>query len=88
MVHFCTNAIGNEFKSKPQCIKPVKLFSLVVQLFENIDMGITKFVQLWRKLYILLQILLQMNLSANHSVPKLYSCFLWFYSFLKILIWG
>ena len=77
MVHFGTTTIGNEFKTKPQCIKAVQLFSLVVRLFENIDMGMTEFVQLWRKLYILSQIPLQMNFKPKYSVPKLRSFFLW-----------
>ena len=51
-VHFGTNTIANEFKTKGQCAKAVQLFSLVVQLLivvqlsKTIDMGPTEFVQL------------------------------------------
>ena len=48
---------------------------MVLQPFENIVMGMTEFVQLWRKLYILAQIPIQMNLRPKHSVPKLWSFF-------------
>ena len=67
---------------------------MVVQLFKYIDTGMTKFVQLWRKLYIFLQIQLQMNLKPKHSVSMLYIFSLRFYSFSivvqlsKILISG
>ena len=54
-VHFGANTIVNEIKSQGQCTKDVQLFSLVVQLFENIYMRTTEFVQLWKKLYILVQ---------------------------------
>ena len=63
---------------------------MVVQLFKNILMMTREFVQLWRKLYILLQTPLPMKLRAKDSVKKVYSCFLcctgffWLYSFLKI----
>ena len=63
-------------------------FLIVVQLFENIYMSTTEFVQLWKKLYILVQTPLWMKLRAKDSVPKMYSFFLWLYSFLKIYIWG
>ena len=45
----------NEIKSQIQCTKDVQLFlwlysfSIVVQLFENIYMRTTEFVQLWKK---------------------------------------
>ena len=54
-VHFGTNTIRNEIKSQGQCTKDVQLFfwlysfSIVVQLFENIYMRTTEFVQLWKK---------------------------------------
>ena len=54
-VHFGTNTIVNDIKSEGQCTKNVQLFCLVVQLFKNIYMGTTEFVQLWKKLYILVQ---------------------------------
>ena len=50
---------------------------IVVQLLKNVDMGMTEFVQLWKKLYILVQIPLGMNLKPKHGVPKLLSFFLW-----------
>ena len=68
-----------------QCIKAVQLFSLVVQLFKNIDIGMTKFVYLCKKLYILVEIPLQINFRPKHSVPKPYSFFLWLYSILIIV---
>ena len=60
-------------------------FSVVVQLFKNTYMRTTEFVQLWKKLYILLQTPLWMNLRAKYSVPKMYSFFLWLYSFLMVV---
>ena len=60
-------------------------FSMVVQLFENIHMRTTEFVQVWKKLYILVQTPLSLKLRANDSVPKMYSCFLWLYSFLMVV---
>ena len=54
-VHFRTNIIANEINSQIQCTKDVQLFlwlysfSIVVQLFENIYMRTTEFVQLWKK---------------------------------------
>ena len=92
-LHFGTNTIVNEFKTKAQCIKTVQLFPFIVELCNHCKafqryMLRRKFVQLWKKWYILVQMPLKMNLSPNHSVLKLYSCFLWLYSFLKILIWG
>ena len=53
----------------------VQLFSLVVQRFKNIDMRTTEFVQLWKKLYILLQTPLSIKLRVKDSVQKVYSCF-------------
>ena len=58
---------------------------MVVQLFENIHMRTTKFVQVWKKLYILVQTPLSLKLRANDSVPKMYSFFLWLYSFLRVV---
>ena len=58
---------------------------MVVQLFRNIHMRTTEFVQVWKKLYIFVQTPLSMKLRANDSVPKIYSFFLWFYSFLLVL---
>ena len=60
-------------------------FLTVVQLFENIHMRTTEFVQLWKKLYILVQTPLWMKLRAKDSVPKMYSFFLSLYSFLIIV---
>ena len=54
-VPFGRNTIVNEIKSQGQCTKDVQLFSLVLQLFKNIYMRTTEFVQLWKKLYILVQ---------------------------------
>ena len=51
-------------------------------------MRTTEFVQLWKKLYILLQTPLWKKLRAKDSVPKIYSFFHWLYSFLKKYIWG
>ena len=60
-------------------------FLMVVQLFENIHMRTTEFVQVWKKLYILVQTTLSLKLKANDSVPKMYSFFLWLYSFLMVV---
>ena len=60
-------------------------FLMVVQLFKNTYMRTTEFVQLWRKLYILVQTPLWMKLRAKYSVPKMYSFFLWLYSFSIVL---
>ena len=60
-------------------------FLMVVQLFENIHMRTTEFVQLWKKLYIFVQTLLSMKLRAQDNVPKMYSFFLWLYSFLLVV---
>ena len=60
-------------------------FLTVVQLFKNIYIRTTEFVQLWKKLYILVQTPLSMKLRAKDSVPKMYSFFLWLYSFLIIV---
>ena len=81
----------NEIKSQGQCTKNVQLFPLVVQLFNGctafwkVYMKTTEFVQLWKKLYILVQTPLWMKLRAKDSVPKMYSFFLWLYSFLIIV---
>ena len=48
-------------------------FLMVVQLFKNIHMRTKEFVQLWKKLYILVQTPLSMKLRAKESVPKRYS---------------
>ena len=45
---------------------------MVVRLFKNIDIGTAEFLQLCKKLYILVQIPLHMNLRPKHSVPNLY----------------
>ena len=60
-------------------------FLLVVQLFKNIHMRTTEFVQLWKKLYIFVQTPLSMKLGAKDNVPKMYSFFLWLYSFLLVV---
>ena len=60
-------------------------FLIVLQVFKNIHMRTTEFVQLWKKLYILLQTPLWMKLRAKYSVPKMYSFFLWLYSFLMVV---
>ena len=60
-------------------------FLMVVQLFENIHMRTTGFVQVWKKLYILVQTQLSLKLRANDSVPKMDSFFLWLYSFLMVV---
>ena len=60
-------------------------FLMVVQLFKNIYMRTTEFVQLWKKLYILVQTPLSMKLRGRDSVPKMYSFFLWLYSFLIVV---
>ena len=60
-------------------------FLLVVQLFKNIHMRTTEFVQLWKKLYIFIQTPLSMKLGAKDSVPKMYSFFLWLYRFLLVV---
>ena len=70
----------NEIKSQGQCTKDVQHFSLVVQLFENIHMRTTEFVHLWKKLNFV-QTPLSMKLGAKDNVPKMYSFFLWLYSF-------
>ena len=57
---------------------------MVVQLFKNIDTRTTKFLQLWKKLYILVQTPLSLKLRAKESVPKMYRIFLWLYSFLMV----
>ena len=48
-------------------------------------MRTTEFVQHWKKLYIFLQTSLSMKLGAKDSVPKMYSFFLWLYSFLMVV---
>ena len=58
---------------------------MVVQLFKNIHMRTTEFVQLWKKLYIFVQTPLSMKLGAKNNVPKMYSFFLWLYSFLLVV---
>ena len=58
---------------------------MVVQLFEMIHMSTTEFVQLCKKLYILLQTPMSMKLRLKNSVPEMYSFFLWVYSFLIVL---
>ena len=60
-------------------------FLLVVQLFKNIHMRTTEFVQLWKKLYIFVQTPLSMKLGTKDNVPKMYSFFLWLYSFLLVV---
>ena len=89
---FCTNTIVDEIRSPGQCTKDVQLFSLVVQLF----IGCTSFqkytyedhkifLQLWEKLYIFVQTPLSMKLGTKDNVPKMYSFFLWLYSFLLVI---
>ena len=60
-------------------------FLLVLQLFKNIHMRTTEFVKLWKKLYIFVQTPLSMKLGTKDNVPKMYSFFLWFYSFLLVV---
>ena len=60
-------------------------FLMVVQLFKNIHMRTTEFVQLCKKLYIFVQTPLSMKLGAKDNVPKMYSFFLWLYSFLLVV---
>ena len=57
---------------------------MFVHLFRNIHLRATVFVQLWKKLYILLQKPFWMKLRVKNSVPKMYSFFLWLYSFLMV----
>ena len=45
------------------------------------DSRTTEFVWLWKKMYILVQTPLSIKLRAKDSVPKMYSFFLWMYSF-------
>ena len=58
-------------------------FLMVAQLSKIIHMKTTEFVQLWKKLYILVQTPLSMKLGAKDTVPKMYSFFLWLYSVLN-----
>ena len=60
-------------------------FLLVVQLFKNIHMRTTEFVQLSKKLYIFVQTPSSMKLGAKDNVPKMYSFFLWLYSFSLVV---
>ena len=60
-------------------------FLIVVQLFENIHMRTTEFVQVWKKLYIFVQIPFSMKLGAKDNVPKMYSFFVWLCSFLLVV---
>ena len=89
-VHFGRNSIVNEIKSQRQCTKNVQhflwlySFLMVVQLFKNIHKT-TEFVQVWTEMYILVQTPLSMKLRAKDSVPKMYSFFLWLYSFLMVV---
>ena len=48
-------------------------------------MRTTEIVQLWKKLYIFVETSLSMKLRAKDSVPKMYSFFLWLYSFLMVV---
>ena len=48
-------------------------------------MRTTEFVQVWKKLYIFIQTPFSMKLGAKDSVPKMYSFFLWLYSFLMVV---
>ena len=90
-VHFGANTIVNEIKSQGQCTKDVQLFSLVAQVFN----GCTAFQKYTyedhrictalEKLYILVQTPLTLKLRAKNSVPKMYSFFLWLYSFLMVV---
>ena len=60
-------------------------FLMVVQLFRNIHMRTTEFVQVWKKLFIFVQTPLSMKLRAKDSVPKMYSFSLWLYSFSLVV---
>ena len=48
-------------------------FLMVVQLFQNIHISATEFVQLCKILYILLQTPMSMKLRLKNSVPKMYT---------------
>ena len=48
-------------------------------------MTTTEFVQVWKKMYISVHTPLSMKLRAKDSVPKMYSFFLWLYSFLMVV---
>ena len=81
-VHFGTNTIVNEIKSQRQCTKDVQhflslySFSMIVQLFndcaafKNIHMRTTEFVQLWKKLYILVQTPLSLKFMSQGQCTK------------------
>ena len=77
--------LSMKLRATTQCIKDVQLFSSFLQLFKNIHMRTTEFVQVWKKLNILVQAPLSMKLRAKDSVPKMYSFFLWLYSFLMVV---
>ena len=80
-----------EIKSQGQCTKNLQLFLwlysflIVVQLFKNIDMTTTEFVQVCKKMYISVQTPLSMKLRAKESVPEMYSFLFWLYSFLMVV---
>ena len=67
-------------------------FSMIVQLFndctafKNIHMRTTEFVELWKKLHILVQTPLSWKFMSQGQCTKDLQLFLWFYSFLKIYI--
>ena len=91
IVHFYTNTIVNEIRSQGQCTKDVQLFSLVVQLFN----GCTAFQKYTyedhrictalAKTVNFVQTPLSMKLGAKDNVAKMYSFFLWLYSFLLVV---
>ena len=58
---------------------------MVVQLSKKYIPKTTEFVQLWKKLYILVQTPVSMKLRAKDSVPKMYSFFVWLYSFFMVV---
>ena len=90
-VHFGTNTIVNEIKNQGQCTKNVQLFSLVIHPF-NGSTAFQKYTNedhrictAFGKNYIFVQTPLSMKLRAKDSVPKMYSFFLWLYSFLMVV---
>ena len=48
-------------------------------------MRTTEFVQVWKKLYILVEAPFSLNFKAKDSVRRMYSFFRWLYSFLMVL---
>ena len=59
-------------------------FLIVVQLFKDIQRRTTGFVQLWKKRYIFVVTPFSMKLRSKKNIPKIYSFFLWLWSYSKI----